>query len=211
VIEEIAEPAPKSRRGGKRPGAGRKKKGAVAPSSVAGLDLAAVLAAPVPDEIDGIAQTHARTAIAALVKQLTFGASESAKVSAANAILDRGYGKPAVEIGGDAAMLPFMAAPALAVSISSEIRAEARRYATLAIEVLRKISDSGASESARVSAAKSLLDRGLGTVASARMPEELDAGPQLGKKEQRQRAAEAAATGKYATRPLPRAIDQQLQ
>src|SRR5262245_54165186 len=93
-------------------------------------------------------------------------------VAAGNAILDRGYGKPAVEIGGDAAMLPFMAAPALAVSISSEIRAEARRYATLAIEVLRKISDSGASESARVSAAKSLLDRGLGTVASARMPEE---------------------------------------
>ena len=211
MIEEIAEPAPKSRRGGKRPGAGRKKKGAVASSSVAGLDLAAALAAPVPDEIDGIAQVHARTAIAALVKQLTFGASESAKVSAANAILDRGYGKPAVEIGGDAAMLPFMAAPALAVSISSEIRAEARRYATLAIEVLRKISDSGASESARVSAAKSLLDRGLGTVASARMPEELDAGPQLGKKEQRQRAAEAAATGKYATRPLPRAVDQQLQ
>ena len=211
MIEEIAEPAPKSRRGGKRPGAGRKKKGAVASSSVAGLDLAAALAAPVPDEIDGIAQVHARTAIAALVKQLTFGASESAKVSAANAILDRGYGKPAVEIGGDAAMLPFMGAPALAVSISSEIRAEARRYATLAIEVLRKISDSGASESARVSAAKSLLDRGLGTVASARMPEELDAGPQLGKKEQRQRAAEAAATGKYATRPLPRAVDQQLQ
>jgi len=29
--------------------------------------------------------------------------------------------------------------------------------------------------------------------------------------EQRQRVAEAAATGKYATRPLPRAVDQQLQ
>ena len=103
-----------------------------------------------------------------------------------------------------------MAAPALAASISSEVRTEARKYANLAIEVLRKIADAGVSESARVTAAKSMLDRGLGTVAAARMPEEKRDQP-LGKKEQAARAATAAATGRYATPPPPRAVSETLQ
>src|SRR5690349_8271052 len=99
------EPKPKSRRGGRRPGAGRPKKVTIAATEVVGEELAGALTSPPPDEIDGVAQRHAKTAIDALVKQLIFGSSEAAKVAAANTILDRGYGKPAVEIGGDAAML----------------------------------------------------------------------------------------------------------
>lgn len=200
---------PKSGRGGKRLGAGRKKKGHTSPSVVAGLNLASALASPPPDEIDGVAQRHAHTVIKALVRLLSFGASEAAKIAAAKEILDRGYGKPAVEIGGDAAMLPFMMAPAApqqTVSLAAEIRTEARKYANLAVEVLRKIAAEGQSESAIASASKALLDRGLGTVGKARMPDEQRDRP-LGKKEEAARAAEAAATGRYATPPPPRALN----
>lgn len=199
----------KSRRGGKRPGAGRKKNGYVKPSALSELNKISALASEPPQEIDGVAQKHARHAIESLVKLLFYGASESAKITAAKEILDRGYGKPAVEIGGDAAMLPFMMAPSTAAqttSLSSEIRSEARKYANLAIECLRKIAADGASETAIASASKALLDRGLGTVGKARMPEEQRDRP-LGKKEEASRAAEAAATGRFATPAPPRRIE----
>jgi hypothetical protein len=199
---------PRSRRGGRRPGAGRKPKGYVKPSALSELNRVSALATAPPDEIDGVAQRHANHAIEALVRLLFHGASEAAKITAAKEILDRGYGKPAVEIGGDVAMLPFMMAPpAQPASITAEIRAEARRYANLAIEVLRKIAVDGASETAVAAASKALLDRGLGTVGKARLPEEQRERP-LGKKEEAARAAEAAATGRFATPPPPR---QQLR
>lgn len=196
---------PKSRRGGKRPGAGRKPKGYVKPSAISDLNKVSALATPPPDEIDGVAQQHASTAIEALVKLLFYGSSEAAKITAAKEVLDRGYGKPAVEIGGDAAMLPFMMAPAKteSASLTAKIRTEARKYANLAIEVLRKIASDGTSETAIATASKALLDRGLGTVAKARLPDEQRDQP-LGKKEQAQRAAEVAATGRYATPAAPR-------
>lgn len=193
----------KSGRGGKRAGAGRKPKGHVAPTKLGGIDLAAALAAPAPDDIAELAQAKAWDSLSAFVKQLMFGESEAAKVSAANAILDRGYGKPAVDAGGDM-MLPFMEKPAV-VDFSGQLRAEARRYATLAIEALHKIATSGSSESARISAGKSLLDRGLGTVATAKIPTDLkDAARPVGKKEELQRAATAAATGRFAVPAPPR-------
>lgn len=65
--------------GGARPGAGRKK-GRV---SAAKRDLAEK------------AKTHAETALKALADIARKGESESARVSAATAILDRAYGKPA--------------------------------------------------------------------------------------------------------------------
>jgi len=203
---------PKSRRGGKRPGAGRKKKVFVAPTIVSDSEIAAALATPPPEEIDAVAQAEAGASIAAMAKQMVFGASEAAKIAACVVILDRGYGKPAVEIGGDAAMLPFMMPPGAseAVSTTAEIRAEARKFAMLAIEVLKRIRDKGMSESARVSAGKALLDRGLGTVGKARMPDEQRERP-LGKKEEAQRAAEAAATGRYATPAPPRHLAERLQ
>lgn len=197
----------KSGRGGRRPGAGRKPKGFVKPSAISELNRVAALATDPPEEIDGIAQQHARLAIESLVKLLFYGSSEAAKISAAKEILDRGYGKPAVEIGGDAAMLPFMLAPASphTDNLTATIRSESRKYANLAIEVLRKIAADGASETAIASASRALLDRGLGTVGKARMPDEQRARP-LGKKEEAQRAATAAATGRYATPAPPRMV-----
>jgi hypothetical protein len=64
--------------GGKREGAGRKK-GAV---SQAKRDLAEM------------AKDHAEAALNVLVEIAQGGESEGARVSAANAILDRAYGKP---------------------------------------------------------------------------------------------------------------------
>ena len=191
------------KRGGKRPGAGRKKK-AKSGTTVDGIDLEAAIAAVPPAEIETAAAPHARMLVNALYKQLIGGSSETAKVAAANAILDRGYGRPAVEVGGDAAMLPFQVAPA-APSFSTEIRAEARKYAHLAIEVLRRIADVGASESARVQAAKTLLDRGLGAVAPARNLDKLFERP-AGKKEAAERGAEEASVGIYSPRTPPKAL-----
>lgn len=203
-----AEAKPKSGRGGRRPGAGRKPKNYVRTSTLSDLSRVRALATPPPDEIDGVAQRHAREVVEALVNVLIRGASEAARIAAAKEILDRGYGKPAVEIGGDAAMLPFMMAPAASAvqtaSLTAEIRAEARKYANLAIEVLRKVALDGESETAVVAAGRALLDRGLGTVGKARMPDEQRDRP-LGKKEQAAQAAEAAATGVYATPAPPRA------
>jgi len=149
-----------------------------------------------------------------LVKALIHSSSEAAKIAAAKEILDRGYGKPAVEIGGDAAMLPFMMAPSSgstqAASLTADVRAEARKYANLAIEVLRNIAENGSSDTATVAAARALLDRGLGTVSKARMLDEQRERP-LGKKEEAARAAQAAASGLYAPRLPPRAVDDRVQ
>ena len=64
--------------GGKRTGAGRKP-GA---TSLAKRDLAAM------------AKEHVETALAVLVEIATAGQSEPARVTAANALLDRAYGRP---------------------------------------------------------------------------------------------------------------------
>jgi hypothetical protein len=190
----------KSNRGGKRKGAGRKKTLRSASNTLSAIDLKSLLTAPAPDEIETVARRHAHKALASMVKLLMFGTVESAKITAATEILDRGFGRPAVEIGGDA-MLPFMLAP-VKPTISTEIRTEARKYANLAVAVLEKIAESGASENSRASASRMLLARGLGTVAAARMPDEFDKRP-LGKKEEAQRAAESAATGRYAIPAAP--------
>lgn len=79
------------KRGGKRAGAGRPK-GA---KSRATKEQKATLA--------DLARAHTQTALQALVQIATSGESEAARVSAATAILDRGYGKPmqAVEHSGE--------------------------------------------------------------------------------------------------------------
>lgn len=207
MSESAAKSAAKdgTRRGGKRVGAGRKKKELSAPTSLSKLEITALLAEEPPGEIDGVAQKHVTLAIETLSRLLIYGSSESAKITAAKEILDRGYGKPAVEIGGDAAMLPFMMPPAsanVAPSLTAEVRTQARKFAPIAVAVLRKIAQDGQSESARAQASKALLDRGLGTVGKARMPDEQREAP-LGKKELADRTAKAAATGRYATPPAP--------
>ncbi|MFC0246418.1 hypothetical protein ACFOLL_04445 [Falsochrobactrum ovis] len=64
--------------GGARPGAGRKK-GKVSQAK---------------RELAEMAKEHAEQALQVLVNIALSGESEAARVSAANAILDRGYGKP---------------------------------------------------------------------------------------------------------------------
>ena len=70
-------------RGGKRPGAGRPRGSS---KRVTAEQYA---------ELSALARQYAKSAILALVKVATKGESEAARVSAATAILDRGYGKPA--------------------------------------------------------------------------------------------------------------------
>lgn len=69
-------------RGGKRPGAGRPK----GSRSAATKEQQAT--------ISDLAKSHGQSALDALVQIATSGESEAARVSAANAILDRGFGKP---------------------------------------------------------------------------------------------------------------------
>lgn len=75
--------------GGKRPGAGRPRGAKDKATREAGGELAK------------LARTHTATALGALVHVATNGESEAARVSAASAILDRGYGKPPQPHDGD--------------------------------------------------------------------------------------------------------------
>lgn len=69
-------------RGGKREGAGRPK----GRRDTATIEQRATL--------EELARSHTEAALGALFQIATHGESEAARVSAANAILDRGYGKP---------------------------------------------------------------------------------------------------------------------
>ena len=68
-------------RGGKRPGAGRKK-GSLAKATI-----------KQGGSLSKLAQRHTEEAIATLVAIMKGGESERARVQAASAILDRGYGR----------------------------------------------------------------------------------------------------------------------
>lgn len=176
-----------AKHGGRRAGAGRKRRGATPASAIPPVDLRVALAAEAPADVETPASLHATTALEVLYKELVGGLSEAARIAAANEILDRGWGKPTVESGGDLVMPLFGTAPARA--LPSEIRQKCRKLTTLAIETLLRIALGGESEMARVKAAKSLFDRGLGAVAPARVPED-EALRQIGKKAEAQRAAE---------------------
>lgn len=71
-----------SEHGGKRPGAGRPKGARDVATREAGATIAE------------LARTHADTALDVLVQIAQQSESDAARVSACNAILDRGYGKP---------------------------------------------------------------------------------------------------------------------
>ena len=71
-----------SKRGGRRPGAGRK------PGS---KDRATI---EQRGTLEALAREHTDTALHVLVQVAEASESDAARVSAANAILDRGYGKP---------------------------------------------------------------------------------------------------------------------
>lgn len=70
------------RRGGKRPGAGRKK-GSVVRATKENRGT-----------IEELARQHTPMAIATLVAVASKSESDAARVAAANSLIDRGYGKP---------------------------------------------------------------------------------------------------------------------
>ena len=72
-------------RGGKREGAGRPA-GAVNKAT---------------DDIKALARQYTAEALEALVAVVRESESDAARVSAANALLDRGYGKPSQVLSGD--------------------------------------------------------------------------------------------------------------
>lgn len=72
-------------RGGKREGAGRPQ-GAVNQTTV---------------QLRELARQHAGDMLTVLLQIAKAGESEAARVSAANALLDRGYGKPSTVLNGD--------------------------------------------------------------------------------------------------------------
>src|SRR5215470_19121616 len=76
--------------GGKRPGAGRPKGSCSRATQEQKMT------------IEGLARAHSEDAINTLVALMSEGKPDSVKVSAAIALLDRGYGRPpqAHEIGG---------------------------------------------------------------------------------------------------------------
>jgi len=62
-------------------------------------------ASKTPSQIQSLAQAHTEAAINALVDVVTSDeASDASRVAAANALLDRGWGKPSVIAGEDEAV-----------------------------------------------------------------------------------------------------------
>lgn len=74
-----------SGRGGKRPGAGRKRGRPAAPQKATTVQR---------NDIADAAKEYADLALRALIDVATSGESEAARVTAASALLDRGYGRP---------------------------------------------------------------------------------------------------------------------
>jgi hypothetical protein len=59
------------------------------------------------ETVRDLARAHTQAALETLVEIASSGESESARVSAASAILDRGWGKPTQPLAGDAEMAPI--------------------------------------------------------------------------------------------------------
>jgi hypothetical protein len=82
-------------RGGRREGAGRPKGATDKKARSAPIITASV---EQKRELRAAAREHTGAALEALVRVCKMGDSESARVAAANALLDRGYGKPLQQI-----------------------------------------------------------------------------------------------------------------
>ncbi len=158
------------------------------------LKVAEAATAATPEDIETIARGHARNSLDTLKAIMLHSEADSARIQAANAILDRGFGKPVTETGVD--MLLPLFDQAFRKTAPGEVMEEARRLAPLAIAVLNKIAQNSVSHPARVRAARALLDRGLGAVDVARLEAYRADNKVLGKKEI---AAAAAATAGEGT------------
>ena len=187
--------APRPGRGGRRPGAGRKPKSHVPPAHLSEINIAASRARPVPERMESAALRHARKAIDTLLTVMLHGKSDPARVKAAEAILDRGWGKPSAEPGGDL-VLPLFPDDQVRV-LAEDLRELARKETNLAFDVLSAISERSLTESAQVAASKAIIDRTIGSVGVARVPES-EYRREIGKKEQAAQMADEMATDIYA-------------
>jgi len=75
------------------------------------------------ETVRDLARSHTELAVSALVAIAEGGQSESAKVAAATAILDRGWGRPTQPVSGDDEM------PPIGVSVAEREAEVARRQA----------------------------------------------------------------------------------
>jgi hypothetical protein len=82
-------------------------------------------------EVRKLAQAHTPEAIACLVKEMNDGKTSHARIAAANALLDRAYGKPTQPIGEDPEMplsqMTVEARVAIATAAIDEAFAEVER------------------------------------------------------------------------------------
>jgi hypothetical protein len=74
------------------------------------------------EDIRDLAREHTQTAINALVRIAESGKQESARVAAASALLDRGWGKPTQPLSGD------KDAPPIGLSIEDQRREISERH-----------------------------------------------------------------------------------
>jgi len=77
-------------------------------------------------EVRELARTHTAEAIGCLLKEMRHGDTSHARIAAANALLDRGWGRPTQPLAGDAEE------PPIGIEMSNE--EERRRQADAAID-----------------------------------------------------------------------------
>ena len=76
------------------------------------------------EDIRDLAREHTETAINALVHIAESGKQESARVAAASALLDRGWGKPTQPLSGDDAMPPIGVSGTAVAALTPEERTQ---------------------------------------------------------------------------------------
>src|SRR5947207_14242510 len=76
------------------------------------------------EDIRDLAREHSATAINTLVQIAESGKQESARVAAASALLDRGWGKPTQPLSGDDAMPPIGVSGTAVAALTAEQRTQ---------------------------------------------------------------------------------------
>ncbi|MFZ0495717.1 MAG: hypothetical protein WCF64_09725 [Methylocella sp.] len=114
-------------------------------------------------EFAALCRRHAYEALDVLVEIMRNGTSQTARIAAAEQVLDRGSGPSSIEVGVDMTdMFSAFDEPS-----HDEFKATCQALAPEAIDILRTIAAHGKSSAIRVRAARALLARGKGLAAQA--------------------------------------------
>lgn len=144
-------PKKSSKRGGARPGAGRKPQPRSDPPPLPTIAID-------PAEL---ARERARSALSALMEVVFKGKSDVARVRAANIVLDRAIGKPSSDGGHLFKIVEYSVSETDGDAVT--FRSEARKHIDAIFIVLTWISQNSKNESARIAASSSLIERAHGT------------------------------------------------